>query len=61
MEPRQIGEAGAAGLPDRPQGVWAHGPRRSDQDQERDRSDAHVSAVLPGGDLWVLRDEHRRL
>ena len=61
LDPGKPDEAGAPGLPDRPQGLRAHGPRRPDQDQERGGPHAHVPAIVPRGDLRVLRHEHRRL
>src|SRR3546814_9640167 len=36
------------------------GPRRPHQDQERDRSDADLPALLPRRCLRLLRDEYRR-
>ncbi len=38
----------------------ADGSGRPDQDQERDRSHAHLPPVLPRGHLRVVLDEHRR-
>ena len=38
----------------------ADGPRRADQDQERDRPDADLPPLLPRRDLRVVRDEHGR-
>ena len=45
-------------LHDRPRQMRADGPRRADQDQERDRPDAYFPALLPRRDLRILRDEH---
>ena len=36
------------------------GPGRPNQDQERDRFDAHLPPLLPRGRLRLLRNEHRR-
>ena len=38
----------------------ADGPRRADQDQERDRPDADLPPLVPRGHLRVVRDEHGR-
>ena len=38
----------------------ADGPRRADQDQERDRPDADLPPLVPRGDLRVVLDEHGR-
>ena len=61
VEPGQPEEAGAEGVRDRPQGVWAHGAGRPHQDKERDGPDHHLPPILPGRDLRLLRHEHRRL
>ena len=44
----------------RPGHLRADGPRRADQDQERDRQHADLPPLLPRGRLRLLRDEHRR-
>ena len=44
----------------RPRHLRPDGPRRADQDQERDRPDADLPPLLPRGHLRLLRDEHRR-
>ena len=44
----------------RPRPMRADGPRRPDQDQERDRPDPDLPPLLPGGHLRVVRDEHGR-
>nr|POE57641.1 hypothetical protein CFP56_61548 [Quercus suber] len=72
LDPGKPDEAGAPRLPDRPQGLWPHGPRRPNQDQERDRVrivglDDHAAAAhvrdqgLGGGYDELLQpvQEHR--
>ena len=61
MEPRQPQQARAPRLPDRPQGLWPDGPRRPNQDQERDGSVPHLPPLVPRRDLRLVRDEHRRV
>ena len=45
---------------DRPQRLRTDGVGCVEQDQERDRADAHLSPLVPRGHLRILRDEHRR-
>ena len=52
-------EPAARSLHHRPRGLRADGSRRPHQDQERGRLHPDVPALLPGGDLRLLRDEHR--
>nr|POE86700.1 hypothetical protein CFP56_46911 [Quercus suber] len=72
LDPGKPDEAGAPRLPDRPQGLRPHGPRRPNQDQERDRVrivglDDHAAAAhvrdqgLGGGYDELLQpvQEHR--
>ncbi|KAK7856487.1 hypothetical protein CFP56_023181 [Quercus suber] len=47
LDPGKPDEAGAPRLPDRPQGLRPHGPRRPNQDQERGGPHAHVPAIAP--------------
>ena len=61
MEPRQPQQARAPRLPDRSQGLRPDGPRRPNQDQERDGSLPHVPPLVPRRDLRLVRDEHRRV
>ena len=47
-------------LHDRSRQVRADGPRRADQDQERDRPDADLPPLVPRGHLRLVLDEHGR-
>ena len=53
-------QSAARHLRGRSRHLRADGPRRADQDQERDRHDADLPPLLPRRHLRLVRDEHRR-
>ena len=60
LRPGQRRQSAMGPLYHRPRQVRADGPRRADQDQERDRPDADLPPLVPRRDLRQLRDEHGR-
>ena len=60
LRSRQRRQPALRPLHHRPRQMRADGPRRADQDQERDRPDADLPPLLPRGDLRVVLDEHGR-
>ena len=60
VEPRRREQPAARHLLGGARHLRADGARRADQDQERDRSHAHLPALLPRGHLRVVLHEHRR-
>ena len=60
LRSRQRRQPALRHLHHRPRQMRADGPRRADQDQERDRPDPDLPPLVPRGDLRVLLDEHGR-
>ena len=60
LRPGQRRQSALRPLHHRSRQVRADGPRRADQDQERDRPDADLPPLVPRGHLRVVRDEHGR-
>ena len=60
LRSRQRRQPALRHLHDRSRQMRADGPRRADQDQERDRPDADLPPLVPRGDLRVVLDEHGR-
>ena len=60
LEPGRRAESAHRHLRDRSRCLRSDGAGRADQDQERGRSDADLSPLLPRGHLRLLRDEYRR-
>ena len=60
LRPRQRRQPALRPLHHRPRQMRADGPRRADQDQERDRPDADLPPLVPRGHLRVVLDEHGR-
>ncbi len=59
-DPGQRRQPALRSLHHRPRQMRSDGPRRADQDQERDRSDAHLPPLMPGRDLRLVRDEYEK-